>query len=231
MLPLSSTGIVVLVGLGLPAAGIFFGEIKDASRRERKYQDQLAEYEKMVRADRVRVQRERIKAAYLRREATKLDQIHARTVSVLRAVYDKNICFPKYRNFVAMWTIYEYICSGRCYTLEGENGAYNLYEMESRMDRILTKLDDVIKLLQKIKDQQFMLYHAIQDSNQKQQEILTAANHCADQIAQMGRNLSTISQQIDRQSAISQYQSEQTVKELEYMNRMNLFAGNYGSRS
>ena len=36
----------------------------------------------------------------------------------------------------------EYLQSGRCYTLEGHEGAYNLYEEEKFKEIILTKLDD-----------------------------------------------------------------------------------------
>ena len=122
-----------------------------------------------------------------------------------------------------MCTIYEYISSGRCDKLTGEHGAYNLYEMESRLDRIITKLDDIAMLLHKIKEQQYMLYHAIQESTQKKQEMVAAINRCADR-------LDTMSEQIERQSIISQYQFERATKELEYMNRMNLISGNY-SRS
>ena len=91
------------------------------------------------------------------------------------------------------------------------------------MDRIITKLDDIAMLLHKIKEQQYMLYHAIQESTQKKQEMVAAINRCADR-------LDTMSEQIERQSIISQYQFERATKELEYMNRMNLISGNY-SRS
>ena len=45
----------------------------------------------------------------------------------LAELYDENIIFPKYRELVAVSAINEYLLSGRCETLEGENSAYNLY--------------------------------------------------------------------------------------------------------
>ena len=43
----------------------------------------------------------------------------------LQKHYEQNVIFPKYRNLVAITTINEYLMSGRCYELEGPNGAYN----------------------------------------------------------------------------------------------------------
>mgnify|MGYP007024707781 CR=1 FL=1 len=51
--------------------------------------------------------------------------------------------FPKYRNLVAVSQIYEYILSGRCTELGGYQGAYNLYEQETRMDIVIMRLDDI----------------------------------------------------------------------------------------
>mgnify|MGYP001864484039 FL=1 len=82
-------------------------------------------------------------------------------------IYDKNIIFPKYRRLPLVCSLYEYFCSGRCSTLEGHEGAYNILEMEIRLDRIITQMDMVITRLESIRDGQYVLYSAIQDSNRK----------------------------------------------------------------
>ncbi len=71
-------------------------------------------------------------------------------------LYSYNIVFDKYRNIVALSTFYEYLMSGRCETLEGINGAYNIYENEIRLNTIITKLDE-------IKENQFMIYNKLRD--------------------------------------------------------------------
>lgn len=43
----------------------------------------------------------------------------------LEQLYGLNIIFPKYRNMTAVCSLYEYISSGRCDTLEGQAGAYH----------------------------------------------------------------------------------------------------------
>lgn len=83
----------------------------------------------------------------------------------LEKLYDKNIIFPKYRNFVAITMISEYLESGRCSELEGPNGAYNLYESELRQNIIINQLSTIIDNLDQIKNNQFILYQEISNSN------------------------------------------------------------------
>lgn len=40
------------------------------------------------------------------------------------------VIYPKYLTLPAVTTIYEYLESGRCDSLAGANGSYNLYESE-----------------------------------------------------------------------------------------------------
>lgn len=85
------------------------------------------------------------------------------TQKELDLLYSKDIIYSKYRNIIAIASIYEYLDSGRCEQLEGADGAYNIYEMEVRLDRIITKLDVVINNLEQIKNNQYYLYSAINE--------------------------------------------------------------------
>jgi hypothetical protein len=82
----------------------------------------------------------------------------------LEGLYRKDIIFPKYRNFIAINQIAEYIDSGRCTELEGPNGAYNLFESELRQNIIIDKLETVINQLEQIKQNQFYIYQAMRDT-------------------------------------------------------------------
>ena len=79
--------------------------------------------------------------------------------------YEKNVIFPKYRNLVAITMINEYLESGRCYELEGPDGAYNIYENELRQNLIISNLD-------KIRDNQYTLYQELTNSNKYVKEII-----------------------------------------------------------
>ena len=100
----------------------------------------------------------RAKANEIANEIVKAKNELQRTYDVLQRVYSMNIIYSKYRSFVPVGMFYEYICSGRCSTLEGHEGAYNIYEYELRMDIIINEL-------QEIKQNQWYLYDAISSQN------------------------------------------------------------------
>ena len=74
------------------------------------------------------------------------------TKGLLKKLYSKDIVYPKYRNFIAMTQICEYIESGRCYTLEGPDGAYNLFESELRQNIIVNNLREINNQLDELND-------------------------------------------------------------------------------
>lgn len=85
----------------------------------------------------------------------------AETKALLQKLYDLNLIFPKYRNLVAMSTIYEYYASGRCSQLEGPDGAYNLYESELRQNLVINQLEGIANKLDQIQQNQYTLYTEI----------------------------------------------------------------------
>lgn len=106
------------------------------------------------------------------------------TKNVLEELYDKNVIYGKYCNMVAIGTFCEYFDSGRCTTLEGHEGAYNIYENEIRQNIIISKLDDIISRLDSIEQNQYLLYQSIQESNQTikniGKELLSKVEHIED---------------------------------------------------
>ncbi len=93
------------------------------------------------------------------------------TMETLDRLYMVGIIYEKYRNMVAVGMFCEYFDSGRCSTLEGHEGAYNIFENEIRQNIIISKLDVIITELEKIEQNQYMIYQAIQDSNKKIREV------------------------------------------------------------
>lgn len=89
----------------------------------------------------------------------------AQTYFLLNEYYRLNYIYPDYRGLVPICMIYQYLDSGRCSTLTGHEGAYNLYESELRMNKILGKLDDIIVRLDEILDNQRILANELMQSN------------------------------------------------------------------
>ena len=90
------------------------------------------------------------------------------------------ILYIKYRNLVAVTTFIEYLESGRCKSLYGYTGCYNVYEQELRQNTIIGKLDQVLIQLDQIKKVQFATYLAIQQSNALQSSLLNTCNQMLD---------------------------------------------------
>lgn len=90
-----------------------------------------------------------------------------KTKSNLESLYNTGIIFPKYRNFVAVCSMYEYFGSGRVDSLEGANGAYNLYESELRQNMIINSLEKISTNLEIIKSNQYILYTELKENNEK----------------------------------------------------------------
>jgi hypothetical protein len=93
----------------------------------------------------------------------KIEQAYAGVRRKLDDLYNQNIIFPKYRHFVEVHQMAEYLDSGRCSALEGPDGAYNLYESELRQNYIISKLDTIINQLDMIRENQYYIYTAMQD--------------------------------------------------------------------
>ena len=62
--------------------------------------------------------------------------------------------------------------SGRCFELEGPDGAYNLYEMELRQNVIIGQLSSIVSDLEQIRNNQFLLYQELQKANATVESVL-----------------------------------------------------------
>ena len=109
-----------------------------------------------------------------------------------------NVIYPKYNNFIAITTFYEYFLSGRCDSLSGSTGAYNLYENELRANIIINKFDIIIEKLDDIKNNQYQMYCILKEINSTQKTMITAFNtafdNILDSIGQLNKNIKEIEQ-------------------------------------
>lgn len=128
-------------------------------------------------------------------ERGKLKTIYKQTDALLNKLYSINVIGEKYRNLVAVSSFYEYLKYERCSSLTGVNGAYNKFEDELYKRQIISKLEEIIKKLDEIKDNQFMLYNAIKESQQQTRQLFDDL-HC--QMNQCSRNQRAINESLDR---------------------------------
>lgn len=103
-------------------------------------------------------------ASIIESQMDSIKETYYETTKIKEQYYNKGIIYEKYRDFVAVSSFLDYIKSGKCSALEGTGGCYAVYDLESRLDHIITKLDDIINRLDDIKNNQYMLYAAVKDS-------------------------------------------------------------------
>ena len=127
----------------------------------------------------------------------RIDDINTDLTDVTKTLgkyYDLDVIYPKYRNLIAITTFIEYLESGRCKSLYGYTGCYNVYEQELRQNTIIGKLDQVLIQLDQIKKIQFATYLAIEKSNALQSAMLNTCNEMLDETKRANATLEAQSQ-------------------------------------
>lgn len=169
----------------------------------------------------------------------RMQRKRSQTKAVLESGYRLGIISQEYRGFIPVSSFYQYLNSGRCYSLQGPDGAYNKYEEEKRMAIIITHLSEIGGTLhemnenvKKIRENQFMLYSAIRENTQSLQCIESDIAKMSDKIKEGFSgvtptldNIDSRLEEIQRNSAVSAYSDLQSEKELRYMNRVNYYSG------
>ena len=112
----------------------------------------------------------------------KAEELLRKTYEACNKLYDLNIIFGKYRNPVALATFYEYLMAGRCVSLDGADGAYNLYEAEIRANMIIFQLSEVIENLEKIRENQYTIYSQLVSMQGTLETLNSTMNNAVDEL-------------------------------------------------
>lgn len=183
-------GLFMFAACGYGFYNIFSNQSKDkdaAKDAQKRYENDMVEYNRqmedyhkryqvahdnysnLLQAWNVRVDEYDQKSSAITKQH---DEVLEELELALQKHYEQNVIFPKYRNMVAVTTINEYLMSGRCYELEGPNGAYNLYETELRQNIIIGQLSSIINGLEQIRNNQFSLYEELVKANETVKDVL-----------------------------------------------------------
>ncbi len=152
------------------------------------------------------------KIVILNKEKDRLLAVYRETKNTLNEYYSYNIIFPKYRHLEAISSFCEYFSSGRCISLEGHEGAYNIYANELIQGIIINKLDNIIEHLDRIEDNQYMLYSAIKEGNEQSAYIASQINNTANLLAKIESN-----------SDVTAYYSKISAQNTECLKWMKIF--------
>lgn len=189
---------------------------KQTAQSQKVYQDRLDRAENLVsnckkqmeecRVDQknyvpaasVEVCPEKAQQAIIAREIEETENLLRNTYKARNEMYAANVIFGKYRDIVALATFYEYLMAGRCDTLEGPNGAYNLYEAEVRADMIISKLSEIEKSLKSIEKSQYMIYSQLTEMNETLDRIDNTTNSAYTSISKIEANTTDMTNYMER---------------------------------
>lgn len=177
--------------------------------REEKYQQELAQYPIDVQNEEDAYQQALRLAEYYDQLIAQQEKKLADTRRLLQGAYDKGLLYGKYRNFVAVCSICEYLESGRCSELGGPDGAYNLFEQEIRANMVITQLGSILSKLDRIQANQAMLYDAISTGNRLTSQLIEQTNESI-----------RLGEYNAQQNAITAYNTQQTAREVSFSNWM-----------
>ena len=136
---------------------------ESCARAKAEYEKALEEYNSSKQFAKDIVTPEKAKQMLIKQEIAQAEELLAKLYAARNELYAYNVVFGKYRDIVALSTFYEYLMAGRCETLEGTAGAYNLYEAEIRMNTVISQLAEVIVSLEQIKQSQYVIYTALKE--------------------------------------------------------------------
>ena len=132
--------------------------------------------------ERVRLKEANKKKEFLTLQYNEILETMKKTEEVRKEYYKDSFIFPKYLNMLAINQILEYLQSGRCDSLTGPDGAYNLFENELRLNKIIGRLDIVIDQLEEIKNIQYMIYEELTKVNKNLNDILGELDYNSKQL-------------------------------------------------
>lgn len=95
----------------------------------------------------------------IQKDIANLDYLVKAVELMLAAHYENGPIYYKYQTFSAICQLHEYFDSGRFSEL---GDAYNQYELEKRLDKIIESQDEALRLLKQIRDNQYLLYQELQ---------------------------------------------------------------------
>ncbi len=133
----------------------------------------------------------------------------------LEEIYEKNVLPAKYRNFTAVASMYEYLETRQCNTIEGHGGIYDTYETERIALATLYQLIMMNEKLSRIEDYQRYIYQELREANQTLSEMKNSLYR-----------IEKTNEEIAKNTAISAIANQQTAAATQWM-AWNAWANGY----
>lgn len=213
---------------GMAVGGVVFGLIawlirrrREEARLEEDFQKWVRKYDAEVKKQNERIANEKTKQAVLAREIDALKASLSQSRKALAKAYAYNVLDADYRNIYAVSSFHGYLVKGRTHCLQfneqtGDQGAYNIYEQERRLDRIITNTEEILVRLDYVMEYQQDLAVGLREASHKIESL------CGNVNAQLRKVTGSVAN-IERCQNVIAYNSERAAKELEFMNWMAIW--------
>ncbi len=213
--------------LAFIAGGIIIGGIiglilksKDQARLTHDFNEEIIYRQVQIMNDEDRVKNEERKKAILLRDINSVKTQIRKTETSLVKAYRYNVLDPDYRNIYAVSSMYGYLVKGRTKCLQfndatGDQGAYNIYENELRLNKIITNTQEILNKLDQVINAQYQLAYGLQQANRKIDALChSISNHI--------NKVETSLQNIEQCQQLIAYNTEQTRYEIAFLGWINL---------
>lgn len=131
------------------------------------------------------------------------EEIHNALIAAknnLMQIYSENVLPQKYRTLTAVATLYEYLETGRCNTIQGHGGIYDTYEVESLHLAQLQQMVQMNRTLSRMEDNQRYICQELRQANRTLSSINASLNEIEKTNAEIAKN-TAISAAANQQTA------------------------------
>ena len=187
----------------------------------KKYKTDICKYESAIATYETRMKIENRKKDALAREITALQYSYNKTREQLSDAYSYNVIDPEYRSIYAVSSFLGYVRKGRTYGLKfdpetGDQGAYNLYENERRLDLIITNTDEILHRLDQVIHNQQELAMGLERATK---QVTSLCNQVIGRLDKISDSVNAI----ERSQSIVAYNTEISRRNLEFMTWIHLY--------
>lgn len=132
----------------------------------------------------------------------------------LADLYSINVLHERYRDFSSVATMYGYLATGRCTTIQGHGGVIDTFENDLKLGYIILGLQQISSQLDRIEKYQRSLYREMLRANESLEEISSGVASIAQNVA----NIDASTTQIKTDAAIAAVASQESAAALRWQN-------------
>ena len=123
------------------------------------------------------------KQSYLTDMISRIEYNLEQSKKIRETVYDEGVLPERYRNIIAVASLYQFLENGICTQIKGHGGIYDTYEYHLKLKEIVDNLIEIRKDLRRIQANQEFLYDKLCDVHETLISINSGINSAAKEIA------------------------------------------------